>query len=212
VAYIEGDVPILGLSHFVCAHVLREEPYHSISMLYEGGNKVLRLPNQAYLLCSCDQLIVQLNTLENACRSILGPPHTHGRAQWEAAGQSPSQPQWDTGYGSGLLGYQEGGSSYYPHGTLGQAMEPEPPSLLSSPTGTTPSRGISVTWWTKQNARWRGTDGSKVGWTSSSVCRQRYTRPLTRRPTCCTTSSTTSTSTLMLKSCKDLILGEEPTG
>jgi hypothetical protein len=99
VAYIEGDVPILGLSHFVCAHVLREEPYHSISMLYEGGNKVLRLPKQAYLLCSCDQLIVQLNTLENACHSILGPPHTHGRAQWEAAGQSPSQPQWDTGTG-----------------------------------------------------------------------------------------------------------------
>jgi hypothetical protein len=47
-AYIEGGVPILGLSHFVNTHVLREEPDHSISMLYEGGNKVLRLPNQAY--------------------------------------------------------------------------------------------------------------------------------------------------------------------
>jgi hypothetical protein len=58
VPYIEGDVPILGLSHFVHAHVLREEPDHSISMLYEGGNKVLWLPNQAYLLRSCDQLIV----------------------------------------------------------------------------------------------------------------------------------------------------------
>jgi hypothetical protein len=42
----------------VHAHVLREEPDHSISMLYEGGNKVLWLPNQAYLLRSCDQLIV----------------------------------------------------------------------------------------------------------------------------------------------------------
>jgi hypothetical protein len=50
VAYIEGYIPIIGLSHFVHAHVLREEPYHSISMLYEGGNKVLQLPNQAYLL------------------------------------------------------------------------------------------------------------------------------------------------------------------
>jgi hypothetical protein len=58
VAYIEGDVPILGLSHFVHAHVLREESDHSISILYEAGNKVLRLPNQAYLLHSCDQLIV----------------------------------------------------------------------------------------------------------------------------------------------------------
>jgi hypothetical protein len=57
-AYITGDVPITGLSHFACAHVLHEEPDHSISMLYEGGNKVLRLPNQAYVLCSCDQLIM----------------------------------------------------------------------------------------------------------------------------------------------------------
>jgi hypothetical protein len=80
VAYIEGGVLILGLSHFVHTHVLREELDHSISMLYEGGNKMLRLPNQAYLLCSCDQLIVQLNTLENMHRSISGPPRTHWRA------------------------------------------------------------------------------------------------------------------------------------
>jgi hypothetical protein len=80
VTYIKGDVPIVGLSHFVHAHVLCEEPDHSISMLYEGGKKVLRLPNQAYLLRSCDQLIVQLNTLENARHSILGTPCTHGRA------------------------------------------------------------------------------------------------------------------------------------
>jgi hypothetical protein len=32
----QGDVPILGLSHFVHTHVLCEEPDHSISMLYEG--------------------------------------------------------------------------------------------------------------------------------------------------------------------------------
>jgi hypothetical protein len=123
-AYIEGEVHILGLSHFVHAHVLREEPDHSISLLYEGGNKVLRLPNQAYLLCSCDQLIVQLNTLENAHRSISGPPCTHRCAQREAAGQTPSQPQWDTKYMSGLPGYQEGGSSYYPHGTPGPSLPP----------------------------------------------------------------------------------------
>jgi hypothetical protein len=86
VAYIEGHVPILGLSHFVHAHVLCEEPDHSISMLYEGGNMVLLLPNQAYLQCSCDQLIMQLNTLENTRRSISGPPHTCGRTRREAAG------------------------------------------------------------------------------------------------------------------------------
>jgi hypothetical protein len=119
VAYIKGDVPIIGISHFVHAHVLHEEPDHSISMLYEGGNKVLRLPNQAYLLRSYDQLIVQLNTLENARCSISGPPRTRGCARWEVAGQTPSQPQWDTWYESGLLRYQEGVCSYYPHGTLG---------------------------------------------------------------------------------------------
>jgi hypothetical protein len=42
-AYIEGDVPILGLDHFVYAHILREEPDHSLPMLY--GCKTIRLPN-----------------------------------------------------------------------------------------------------------------------------------------------------------------------
>jgi hypothetical protein len=43
--YIEGDVPILGLDHFVHAHNLREEPDFSVSMLY--GCKAIRLPNLA---------------------------------------------------------------------------------------------------------------------------------------------------------------------
>jgi hypothetical protein len=42
-AYIEGDVPILGLDHFVHAHILHEEPDHSLSMTY--GRKAIRLPN-----------------------------------------------------------------------------------------------------------------------------------------------------------------------
>jgi hypothetical protein len=41
--YIEGDVPDLGLEHFVHAHILREEPNHSLSMLY--GCKAIQLPN-----------------------------------------------------------------------------------------------------------------------------------------------------------------------
>jgi hypothetical protein len=32
-AYIEGDVPILGLDHFVHVHILCKEPDHSLSML-----------------------------------------------------------------------------------------------------------------------------------------------------------------------------------
>jgi hypothetical protein len=90
VAYIEGDVPILGLSHFVHAHVLCEESDHSISMLYERGNKVLWLPKEAYLMHSCDQLIMQLNTLEDVHHSISGPPRARSRASREAAGQTPS--------------------------------------------------------------------------------------------------------------------------
>jgi hypothetical protein len=42
-AYIEGDVPILSLDHFVHAHILQEEPDHSLSMMY--GRKAIRLSN-----------------------------------------------------------------------------------------------------------------------------------------------------------------------
>jgi hypothetical protein len=42
-AYIEEDVPVLGLDHFIHVHILREEPNYSVSMLY--GHKVIRLPN-----------------------------------------------------------------------------------------------------------------------------------------------------------------------
>jgi hypothetical protein len=38
-AYIQGDVPSVGLDHFVHAHILREEPDYSISMLY--GRKAI---------------------------------------------------------------------------------------------------------------------------------------------------------------------------
>jgi hypothetical protein len=52
--YIEGDVPILGLDHFVHTHILREEPDQSLSMLY--GRKVIRLPNLGLRLYSCESL------------------------------------------------------------------------------------------------------------------------------------------------------------
>jgi hypothetical protein len=40
-AYIEGNVPILCLDHFVHAHILRDKADHSVSMLY--GRKVIQL-------------------------------------------------------------------------------------------------------------------------------------------------------------------------
>jgi hypothetical protein len=53
-AYIEGDVPILGLDHFVHVHILREEPNHSLSMLY--GCKAIQLPNLGLRLYSIESL------------------------------------------------------------------------------------------------------------------------------------------------------------
>jgi hypothetical protein len=44
-AYIEGDIPILGLDHFVHAHILHEEPDYFVSMLY--GRKAIQLSNPA---------------------------------------------------------------------------------------------------------------------------------------------------------------------
>jgi hypothetical protein len=53
-AYIEGDVPVLGLDHFVHTHILREESDHSLSMLY--GRKAILLPNLGLRLYSCESL------------------------------------------------------------------------------------------------------------------------------------------------------------
>jgi hypothetical protein len=55
--YIDRDVPILGLDHFVHAHILREEPDHSFSMLY--GRKAIRLPSPGLRLYSCESLTLQ---------------------------------------------------------------------------------------------------------------------------------------------------------
>jgi hypothetical protein len=38
-AYIEGDVLVLGLDHFVDTHILREEPDYFVSILY--GHKAI---------------------------------------------------------------------------------------------------------------------------------------------------------------------------
>jgi hypothetical protein len=53
-AYIVGDVPILGLDHFVHTHILHEETDHSLSMLY--GCKAIQLPNSGIQLYSCESL------------------------------------------------------------------------------------------------------------------------------------------------------------
>jgi hypothetical protein len=75
-AYIEGDVSIVGLDHFVHAHILREEPNYSVSMLY--GCKAIRLPNPALRLYSYESLTLQFDRMGEAHHSFTGLPHTRG--------------------------------------------------------------------------------------------------------------------------------------
>jgi hypothetical protein len=75
-AYIEGDVPILGLDHFVHAHILREEPNYFVLMLY--GRKVIQLPNPALHLYSCESLTLQFDQMGEAHHSFTGLPRTRG--------------------------------------------------------------------------------------------------------------------------------------
>jgi hypothetical protein len=74
--YIEGDVPDLGLDHFVHVHILGEEPDHSLSMLF--GRKAIRLPNTGLLLYSSESLTLQFDRMGEARHSFAGPPRTHG--------------------------------------------------------------------------------------------------------------------------------------
>jgi hypothetical protein len=75
-AYIEGDVPDLGLDHFVHAHILCEESDHSLSMLY--GRKAIQLPNPGFRLYSCESLTLQFDWMGELHHSFIGPPRTRG--------------------------------------------------------------------------------------------------------------------------------------
>jgi hypothetical protein len=74
--YIERDVPVLGLDHFVHVHILREEPNYSVSILY--GHKAIRLPNPVLQLYSCESLTLQFDRMGEAHHSFVGPPRTRG--------------------------------------------------------------------------------------------------------------------------------------
>jgi hypothetical protein len=126
-AYIEGDVPVLDLDHFVHPHILREEPEHSLSMLY--GCKAIRLPNPGLQLYSYESLTLQFDWMGDMHHSFTGTPHTHWRARMEAAQQTtttphahPQEPHWDTGYGGGYSGCHEGGSYYPSHSYPGPSL------------------------------------------------------------------------------------------
>jgi hypothetical protein len=74
-AYIEGDVPDLGLDHFVHVHILHEKPDQYLSMLY--GRKVIRLSNLGLRLYSCKSLTLQFDQMGEVYHNFTGPPHTH---------------------------------------------------------------------------------------------------------------------------------------
>jgi hypothetical protein len=75
-AYIEGDVPILGLDHFIHTHILHKEPNYSVSMLY--GRKAIWLPNPALRLYSFESLTLQFDQMGEACHNFIGLPRTCG--------------------------------------------------------------------------------------------------------------------------------------
>jgi hypothetical protein len=120
VDYIEGGVPIIGLSHFVHAHVLCEEPNHSISMLYEGRNKVLLLHWTMRIIASQDH------------HMLAGVPG--GKQQ----NTLPLTPSGTLGTGVAFWGIRKVVVHTIITVPLGQATESEHPPLPSSPTGTNP--------------------------------------------------------------------------
>jgi hypothetical protein len=119
-AYIEGDVPILGLDHFVHAHILREELDHSLSMLY--GRKVIRLPNPGLRLYSCESLTLQFDQMERRAMASQDHLALMGELIWKQHSRlrlpqaHPQEAQWDTWYGGGYSGHHEGGCYYPSHG------------------------------------------------------------------------------------------------
>jgi hypothetical protein len=88
------------------------------------------------------------------------------------------------------------------------ASESEPLRLSGTLTSTLFWSGTSVVGLIWLSMWWKGSDDSSDEWMTLHTCKRRCKPPSTHRPASCTTSSVTSRLTLMLKSCKDLSLGE----
>jgi hypothetical protein len=88
------------------------------------------------------------------------------------------------------------------------ASDPEPPSLPGTLPGMLHWRCTSVVRLTRLSVRWKGSDDSSDRQMTLHTCKWRCKPPSTHRPVWCMTSLVTSGLTLLLKSCKDLSLGE----
>jgi hypothetical protein len=92
--------------------------------------------------------------------------------------------------------------------TLSLDSKPESPPLLGTLIVMLLWSGTSVMGLTSLSVRWKGSDHSSDRWMTLHTCKERCKPLLTHRLAGCMTSLVTSGLTLMLKSCKDLSLGE----
>jgi hypothetical protein len=167
-AYIEGDVPIFGLEHFVHVHILREEPDYSVPMLY--GHKAIWLPNPAPRLYSCKSLTLQFDQMER--RAIASQDHLAltGELVWRQHNRSRLHHRLTLRSPSGTLGM--GLATRVTMRvvvtipltvTPSLACEPEPLPLPGTLTGTLLWSGTSVMGLTRLSSWWKGSDDSSDG-------------------------------------------------
>jgi hypothetical protein len=178
-AYIEGDVPILNLDHFVHAHILREEP----DFLYPCCMAVRRsdyltLPFDYFLVKVLHYSLIGSERHATASQDCLTPA---GELVW----RQHSRPR---------LHHRHTLKS--PRGTLGMgvatrvtmtvtpslASELKPPPLPGTLTDTLLWSGMSVMRLTRLSVRWKGLDDLSDGWMTLHMCKRRCKPPSTHRP------------------------------
>jgi hypothetical protein len=203
-AYILGDVAILGLDHFVHTPILHEEPDH----FYLCCMVVRR---SSYLTWASDSTLVKVlhcSLIRWERRTTASQDHLAHKEKliWRQHSSLWLHHRLTLRSPSGTLGM--GVATRFTMRvvvttpltvTLSLASKPEPLPLSGTLTGMPHWGGTSVMGLTRLSAHRR---------MILHTCKQRCEPPSTHRPAWCMTSSVTSALTLMLKSCKDLSLGE----
>jgi hypothetical protein len=161
--YIEGDVPILGLEHFFHAHILREEPSHSLSIIARRSG---------YLTQPLDYILVRvLHCSLIGCESHATASQDHLTLAGELAWRQHNRPRLHCRL-----------TLRSPSGTLGMgvatrvtmrvvvttpltvtpslASEPKPLPLPGTSTSTLLWSDTPVMGLTRLSTRWKGSDDS----------------------------------------------------
>jgi hypothetical protein len=139
--HIGGDVPILDLDHIVHMHILREEPDHSLSMLY--GRKAIQLANPGLRLYACDSLTLQFDLMKRHATTsqdhlalageLIWRQHSRPRLHRRLTLRSPSE---TLGMGVATQVTMRVVVTTPLMVTLSLASEPEPLPLSGTMTGT----------------------------------------------------------------------------